>query len=334
VLPPTLSAADASVFVNVGANWFTSTRQGTAYDGKSHFSFKGTDNGSFKANNKIYLQGDKSLISEAGEWALDHHAGMLYYWPRDQQAMASGAAEVVITTTKRVFDFAGTDWAGGLATAIDVAGIVVSGSDFASEYRLFNRPNDTPFAMREGMVRFENASDVTFTDSALLDAGFSAFWFQGFAQHITVAGNRIDRPGFCGAYLQGIYPGDTTATQQGAIAGGAIDTVAKSDLNFGHTISNNAVYDYGKRVGHGSGFWFFQAGNTTVAHNLIVEGPRDAFGVYGVRFGCFTRYGVNARCAEDPADENMLYGEPCDWWCGLRALHTRWVPCPIAPALV
>jgi hypothetical protein len=33
--------------------------------------------------------------------------------------------------------------------------------------------------MREGMVRFENATDITFTDSALMDAGFSAFWFQG-----------------------------------------------------------------------------------------------------------------------------------------------------------
>ena len=159
----------------------------------------------------------------------------------------------------------------------------------------------------------------------MLDAGFSALWFQGWSQNITVTGNWIERPGFCGAYLQGIYPGDTTANQAGAIAGGPIDTVEKSNINFGHTISNNAIIDYGKRVGHGSGLWFFQAGNTTVAHNQIVEGPRDAFGVYGVRFGCFSRYGISRRCASNPSDPdvNMLYGKPCDWWCGLRALHTR-----------
>jgi hypothetical protein len=45
---------------------------------------------------------------------------------------------------------------------------------------------------------------------------------EGFSQHITVQGNRIDRPGFCGAYLQGVFPGDTTVTQQGVIAGGAV----------------------------------------------------------------------------------------------------------------
>jgi hypothetical protein len=31
-------------------------------------------------------------------------------------------------------------------------------------------------------------------NSALLDAGHSAFWFQGKSQHIKVEGNRIERP--------------------------------------------------------------------------------------------------------------------------------------------
>ena len=83
-----------------------------SFDGKSTFKFKQTQS-SFKANNKIYLQGDKSLISEAGEWALEHHTGLLYYWPRNQTAMAAGAAEVVATTTTRVIDFMGTDWGSG-----------------------------------------------------------------------------------------------------------------------------------------------------------------------------------------------------------------------------
>eukprot|EP01043_Picozoa_sp_COSAG02_P012783 COSAG02_NODE_501_length_21049_cov_34.002768_12_plen_150_part_00 len=112
-----------------------------------------------------------------------------------------------VLTTPRIFDFQGSDWEQGLTTAIDVEGIVLSGSDFASEYVLFRRGNDTPLSMREGMVRFENATDISFKNCALLDAGFSAFWFQGKSQNIIVEGNRIERPGFCGAYLQGIYPG-------------------------------------------------------------------------------------------------------------------------------
>jgi hypothetical protein len=60
-------------------------------------------------------------------------------------------------------------------------------------------------------------------NSALLDAGHSAFWFQGKSQHIKVEGNRIERPGFCGAYLQGIYPGDTWAGGDGDGTQGTVD---------------------------------------------------------------------------------------------------------------
>ena len=114
---------------------------------------------------------------------------------------------------------------------------------------------------------------LTLYSQAVLDAGFSGFWLQGFAQNITLRGNRIERPGFCGVFLQGIYPGDTTSDSVGAIAGGPIDSAAKSDVNKGHLIADNSIHDYGRRVGHGSGLWFFQAGRTRVTHNQVVEGP-------------------------------------------------------------
>lgn len=71
------------------------------------------------------------------------------------------------------------------------------------------------------------------------------------------------------------------------------------------------------------------AGNTTVSHNEIVEGPRDAFGVYGQRFGCFGPDGAGSlTCGKDcnhPGVVKKLYGEPCDFWCGLRSLTTQWI---------
>ena len=141
-------------------------------------------------------------------------------------------------------------------------------------------------------------------------------------------------------YFQGIYPGDTwpisngygrapngTITHQGPIR-----SAAEADVNKWHVISDNLIYDYGRRVGHGSvrqtasffefclclsraclgtmivfiykwlkrcrfsqGMWWFQAGTMIATHNHIQEGPRDAFGVYGVRFGSLgtPNYGVN-----------------------------------------
>ena len=66
VLPTTFSASDSSVFANVGGNWFSSTATLTtvtvAADGTVNASFLGEPQ--YGANDRIYVQGDKSLITE------------------------------------------------------------------------------------------------------------------------------------------------------------------------------------------------------------------------------------------------------------------------------
>ena len=288
-------------------------------------SFDGGGSNTWTANHLCFLQGPKELITEPGEWSLEHADGMLYYWPRNQAAMETGEAEIVAATTKRVLDIRGDGWAvEQRATAIDFIGIVFSGSDFSPEYGIFTsgyRQNDTPVKYREGLVRIENASDVTVTDCAVLDAGHSAFWLQGFVQNVTITGNWIERPGFCGAYLNGIYPGDTTSECIGNVTGGPIKSAAESDVNFGHVFSDNLIFDYGRRVGHASGLWFFQAGRSRVTRNLIQEGPRDAIGVYGVRYGG----GVGSSNPSSGTLPHSLYGQQLDFWKALEVLHTRFI---------
>ena len=200
VLPGNLSSTDAdmSVFVNVGADWFTETRQVShstvGADGGVTVSFEKGHYAS--ANDKVFVQGSKEFITEAGEWALDSEAGIVYLWPRDQAAMSAGDAVITMATTVRVLEILGEGWEPeNQATAIDFSGLVFSGSDFSSDYLLFTRANDTPVQSREGLVRIENATDVTVKDCAVLDAGHSAFWLQSFAQNISLVGNWIERPG-------------------------------------------------------------------------------------------------------------------------------------------
>lgn len=168
-----------SMYANLGADWFTETRQATrtsvGADGSVSVTF---ETGHFNsANNKVFVQGSKEFITEAGEWALDSEAGVVYLWPRDQATMAAGKAVVTMATTIRVLDILGEGWdVGNQATAIDFSGIVFSGSDFSSHYLLFQRTNDTPVEFREGMIRIENATDVTVKDCAVLDAGHSVRW--------------------------------------------------------------------------------------------------------------------------------------------------------------
>jgi hypothetical protein len=98
VLPANMSPADLGVQCNLGSDWFTSLRQGVAYNPSvGEVTFRAKQSG-FSANDKIYVQGDKALISEPGEWALESATGMLYLWPRDESAMAIGKADVVVPT--------------------------------------------------------------------------------------------------------------------------------------------------------------------------------------------------------------------------------------------
>jgi hypothetical protein len=74
---------------------------------------------------------------------------------------------------------------------------------------------------------------------------------------------------------------------------GAWSSAEDAFVNKNHLITDNMIHDYGRRVGHGSGVWFYQAGNTKVLYNQVQEGPRDAFGLYGVRFGGGTQPGMS-----------------------------------------
>ena len=96
VLPAAMDPSDIGVQCNLGADWFTSLRQGVSYDAAVNTITFAAKQSSFSANGKIYLQGDKALISEPGEWALESSTGMLYLWPRDETAMATGKVTICI----------------------------------------------------------------------------------------------------------------------------------------------------------------------------------------------------------------------------------------------
>ena len=58
-------------------------------------------------------------------------------------------------------------------------------------------------AMQQGQVYLENATGITIAGCALLAAGQSAVWMQGWAQNNTITGNLIKESGFCSLYMSG-----------------------------------------------------------------------------------------------------------------------------------
>ena len=51
-------------------------------------------------------------------------------------------------------------------------------------------------------VYLENATGITIAGCALLAAGQSAVWMQGWAQNNTITGNLIKESGFCSVYVK------------------------------------------------------------------------------------------------------------------------------------
>ena len=120
---------------------------------------------------------------------------------------------------------------------------------------------------------------------------------------------RAEPTHWCNAHAMrktiGPYPGD-----------GPYQSAAAAFVNKGLVVSNNLIYDMGKRVGHGAGVWFFQTGESTVVHNYIKEVPRNAVGMYGIRFGAGAGFGSGVLPAS-------LYGETLDFWSAVTAMTTR-----------
>lgn len=304
-LPANFSVANAQVFCNIGADWFSETRPALAVDFAARtVTFAAGANGIGGCNDKIYFQGPRELIDEPGEFALDVDGALLYYWPRD----ASFAQPIVAATVAVAVALAGASPA---APAHDIAleGLELRGSDFTPDgaYRIFppGRPNDTPAPTNAGLVRVENAARVAVRGCRLLHAGLSAVWIEGWAQNVTVEGCWIEGAGFCGVATNGPYPGDAPYA-----------SAADAYVNHGHAITANLFYDLGVRVGHAAGVWLFQSGDTAVTANYIKEVPRNGVGMYGVRFGGGAGFGAGVL-------PDTLYGRRLDFFSALDALTTR-----------
>ncbi|MBM7567279.1 right-handed parallel beta-helix repeat-containing protein [Paenibacillus sacheonensis] len=297
-------------------NWFSETKPVAAVDwDKDTVSFYDPAPWGIDKGSRYRLQGARELLTEGGEFYRDEREGYLYYMPR---SLPIEKQDIVLPLMKRVIDIAGGDGqreragseeeaglagliddtgaANGIVRHLEFRGLTVEMSDFLPSYRM-PESNRERMEAREGLIRLENAEQVTIADCVLRHSGLSGIVLNGRCKDIRIVNNAIEHLGFNGIYAIGFAPGE-----------GEFESVAESDVNRGHAMAGNTVRAGGELIGHGSGIQLYQSGNCTIDGNVISGMPRYGISLKGLRY---------------KAMEQAYYGTDVTWENHWDLLHAR-----------
>lgn len=264
---PDVSVFSWSVLFNIQLAWFTDTHGVTFRDTVAHqftLDHAGVKfyNASGSAGSRYFVQGDLSMLTEAGEFV--YSGGFVYYWPRNTPI---GNQTIVSPTTKRVLSFVGNSTTDRCAY-INVDSIGIEDSDFNSWYQ-FGLDNDPSYLYwqnqaiaQNGLIYAENIDHITVTRCHLKNAGFAGIFAREYCQNNSFVNNWIEHVGTDGIVLEGRAPG-------------AGDIIGRNKLD------NNIVNNFGELAGNGMGIEINQSANNTVFHGEIFNGPRNGIRVTG-----------------------------------------------------
>jgi len=240
---------------------------------------------------RLFLRGILEFLDEPGEWCLKNKEGFVYYWPKsgtpDEQLIIRPTAESFLVLKGTSPDRPIKD--------VTIENVSVIGSDFSESWAP-GKDNTTPSA--EGMIFGENIENLMVRNNRLLAAGHSAVFLNHHAQNCKIGNNLILEAGFCGVYMNG-WP---IFTDQ-------FETAEESNVNKGHHVVGNFIYDCGKFVGAGSGIQFYQSGDNVISRNEIGQMPRYGISYKGL---CYVTFG-----------RHEAYGKRITWDNHWELIHTN-----------
>jgi hypothetical protein len=281
--PTGLTAANLSIYSQgVPGQWFTETTPVSSFDTVGHTVTLAHQarqllrDSASSAFARYIAQGDVSFVTQPGEFHWDSGTNYLYYYPvngnPNTNEIAIPNAQDVVTLT-------------GASTSALVKGIIFDSlwfdiSDFTSWYRYaqwgVHADNDPPPAdppppgphaypeygrqysgstQQHGLFNFQNVSGVTIQKCHISNAGYSGVYARNYAKAVSISNCWIEHTGHSSIHMEGNFPGEN-------------DTVRD------WTVSNCKLRNFGELVGHGSGLYISNAGNSTWSHLDIQQGIR------------------------------------------------------------
>jgi hypothetical protein len=217
-----------------------------------------------------YLENAGEFLDAPGEWYLDRPAGVLSYWPRLDEDMAT--ATVVAPVLTRLLEVRGRP--GKPVRNLHFRGLEVAYSDWAIppggylgiQASHFNTGGGSSqddamadWGRIEAAVRWEDAERCSFSDGALRHLGGAGLALHWRCQGARIEGNLV-----------------TDISANGINLGGPRED---GDVPRDTRIANNHVHACGLDYAGAVGIWVGFAQRTVVAHNLVHDLPYTGISV-------------------------------------------------------
>ena len=205
-----------------------------------------------------------SLIDEPGEWAVDTALGKVYYWPRENENLAT--TEVRAPKAYRLLLLQGAGEKGPFVHHVEFHGLTLQYTDRLPEDRW---PGDFLIRQWENVdatVYLHGTHDCVFTGNRILRSGAYGVTLKHHAQRVRFEGNEIGWTGSGGVFLEGYGPGTL-------------------DVNRENVIVRNHIHDHGlANYWHSPCIQIFQSGHNRITHNLLQRSAYSAISTVGMSF--------------------------------------------------
>lgn len=213
-----------------------------------------------ESGSRYWIENSLDALDEPGEWCLDRHSGLLYYWPLRGEDMAH--VQVIAPVLQQLVRFKGDTWGsdrpGGSALAIDaVHDIRLNGLSFrytdwsmaANGYADKQGGFELP-----GAIELTAATSVEITNSVLENLGQFAIELGKACQKDFVVGNELSDIGGGGIKI-----------------GEPKDPNTDTEATVSNVISDNRIHDLGLVDPGADAVWIGESSGNTVSHNDIYK---------------------------------------------------------------
>ena len=289
---------DVEVFLSPVRAWLVNYLPVAQVDEQSK-RVKTTVPATYTLSGDYWLENCLDVLDQPGEWVLDSHAGLLYYWPEEgvpsQDLVATALSELIRVQGENDTSLAGTG-------DHPVTGLIFEGLSFCQADRQRWEPDDHGLQhdwgmwnKANGLIRFDGAADCAVLGCTFRDSGSDGVRLDRYCQRIVIKDSIFARLGGTGVLLAGYGPG-------------------LKDVNHHNTIENNDISQCGTLFWHSPGIFVWQSGHNRIAQNHIYDLHYNGLVMAGVRRRFFQPIHGNTVFAEwEFVAENREHSRTIRW---------------------